>query len=135
MALSTQTLNELRAELNASLAPAHTETMALVATAAAPGAAAAAAPAVPADFCSLYKSVRPILQGAVSFLPFLPGLGSSIATAIKLLMKIADPICPYSTGLGAPGVSRTQTGRVTDWRRVRLTPPGAYTNCGMPIRR
>ena len=93
MALSTQTLNELRAELNASLAPAHTETMALAATAAAPG-AAAAAPALPADFCSLYKSVRPVLQGAVTFLPFLPGVGSSIATAIKLLMKIADQICP-----------------------------------------
>jgi hypothetical protein len=80
--ISTQALQELRQQLNA----------AVVQAGAAPPTAAAVAPA---DFCSAYKTARPILQTAVTLLPiFLPGLGTTIASAITALMAVADKVCP-----------------------------------------
>jgi hypothetical protein len=83
--LSAQAIRDLQAQLNAAVAQA----------AAAPPAAAAAAAAAPGDFCAAYKTARPILEAAANLLPiFLPGLGTTVAAAIKALMTVADKVCP-----------------------------------------
>lgn len=88
--LSGQALQDVRVQLNAAVAAAAAEPPAAMVTAAA---AAAAAP----DFCGIYKTAKPILTTAVTILPFiLPGLGATVATAIKALMAIGDQACPSS---------------------------------------
>ena len=80
--LSSQALQEVRQQLNAAVSQA--------ASAPPP-----AAPMVPTDFCAAYKTAKPILQTAVTLLPILiPGLGTTIATALTALMTVADKVCP-----------------------------------------
>ena len=74
--LSPQQFQDLRQQLNAAMQAAAT----------APPTAAAAAP-LPADFCSVYKALKPILQIAAMF---LPGYGA----AINAFIAVCDKICP-----------------------------------------
>jgi hypothetical protein len=84
--LSSQSLEELRQQLNAA-----------VSQASAAHVAAAAAPGGPADFCSAYKTAKPLLQTAITLLPiFLPGIGTTIAAALSALITVADKACPAS---------------------------------------
>ncbi len=82
--LSSHALEELRRQLNtATMQAAGTTTM------------ATAAAAAPGDFCSAYKSAKPILQVAVTLLPvILPGVGTTIAAAITALISVGDKACP-----------------------------------------
>ena len=81
--LSAQSVDELRTQLNAAIAQ----------PAAAPATIAAAG--VPPDFCTAYKTARPILQTAASILPIvLPGLGTTIAAAITAIITVCDKVCP-----------------------------------------
>jgi hypothetical protein len=81
--ISSQALQELRQQLNAAVAQA----------ASAPTIAAV----TPADFCTAYKTAKPILQTAVTLLPiFLPGIGTTISAAITALIAVADKACPTS---------------------------------------
>lgn len=81
--MSAQALQELRQQLNdatRSAAAAHAATV-----------AAAGAP----DFCSAYKTAKPILQVATTLLPIiLPGIGTTIAGAITALIAVGDKACP-----------------------------------------
>jgi hypothetical protein len=52
--------------------------------------AKAAAP----DVCGTYKLVKPILEGILPFLVFIPGVGARIVPAIKALMAGLDAFCP-----------------------------------------
>lgn len=84
--LSSQSLQELRQQLNAAVTQASAASV-----------TAAAAPGAPADFCSAYKTAKPILQTAITLLPLLlPGLGTTIATALGALITVADKVCPAS---------------------------------------
>lgn len=76
--LSAQAVQELRQTVNSAMAQ----------HAAAGGAAAAAAGAAP-DFCSVWKTAKPILQ-FIAGLPIpIPGL----AAGINALIVVADQIC------------------------------------------
>jgi hypothetical protein len=75
--LSPQQFQDLRQQLNAAMQAAATS---------APAQPAAAAP-LPADFCSVYKALRPILQIAAMF---IPGYGA----AINAFIAVCDKICP-----------------------------------------
>lgn len=80
--LSPQTLQELRQQLNAAVAQAASApppTMAVT----------------PGDFCSAYRTAKPLLQLAVTILSAIPGT-AAIAAAITGLMTIADRVCPAS---------------------------------------
>ncbi len=46
--------------------------------------------ATAADFCTIYKSVRPILEFVVTF-PFLPAKWKA---ALSTLLQAADAMCP-----------------------------------------
>jgi hypothetical protein len=84
--LSSQSLQELRQQLDAA-----------VAQASAMPAATAVPAGAPADFCSAYKIAKPILQTAITLLPtFLPGTGTTIASALTALITVADKACPPS---------------------------------------
>ncbi len=48
----------------------------------------------PVNVCGTYSLVKPILQGVVPFLNFIPGVGPRIATAIRALMTALDAFCP-----------------------------------------
>ncbi len=48
----------------------------------------------PVNLCATYKSVKPILEGILPFLAFLPGVGARIVTAIRALMAALDTFCP-----------------------------------------
>jgi hypothetical protein len=76
--LSSQTIQELRQQLNAAMV--------------APPSAVAV---TPGDFCSAYKTAKPLLQLAVAILSAIPGL-APVAAAITGLMTIADKVCPTS---------------------------------------
>jgi hypothetical protein len=83
--MSAQALQELRQQLNDAAKGAATAHAATV----------AAAAVGPADFCSAYKTAKPILQLATTLLPvFLPGLGTTIAAAITALIAVGDKACP-----------------------------------------
>ena len=85
--MSAQALRELQQQLND----------AVKAAAAAHAATVAAAAAGPADFCSAYKTAKPILQVATTLLPvILPGIGTTIAAAITALIAVGDKACPAS---------------------------------------
>jgi hypothetical protein len=79
--LSAQSLQELRLQLNAAVTPAAVVPPAPMAVA-------------PADFCSAYKTAKPLLQLALTILPFWPGPGVAAAAAITALMTVADKACP-----------------------------------------
>jgi hypothetical protein len=53
---------------------------------------AAAAP----DVCGTYKKVKPILQGILPFLKFIPNIGKPAAKAIESLMAALDAFCGTS---------------------------------------
>ena len=83
--MSAQALQELRQQLNDAAKGA------AAAHAAAVTAAAAGAP----DFCSAYKTAKPILQVATTLLPIIvPGIGTTIAAAITALIAVGDKACP-----------------------------------------
>jgi hypothetical protein len=73
--LSPQQFQDLRQQLNAAMQAAAT--------------AQPAAPAgpLPADFCSVYKALKPILQFAAMILP-------GYAVAINGFITVCDKICP-----------------------------------------
>lgn len=48
----------------------------------------------PVDVCATYKQVKPILQGVLPFLSFIPGVGPRIVAAISALMAGLDAFCP-----------------------------------------
>ena len=75
--LSPQQFQDLRQQLNAAMQAAATS---------APAQPAPAGP-LPADFCSVYKALRPILQIAAMF---IPGYGA----AINAFITVCDKICP-----------------------------------------
>jgi hypothetical protein len=72
--LSPQTLQELRTQLTAALRQ--------------PAPAAAPAAALPTDFCTAYKDLRPILAIAASLLP--PPYGPGLTA----LLTVLDKVCP-----------------------------------------
>ena len=47
----------------------------------------------PADICKTYATVKPILVSVLPILALIPVV-SKIVPAIKLLMQIADSLCP-----------------------------------------
>ena len=53
----------------------------------------AAAPSL-SDVCSIYKKVKPILNGILPFLGLIPHVGAPAAGGIKALMTVLDTICP-----------------------------------------
>ena len=55
---------------------------------------AAAAPEAKVDPCGQYKKIKPILEKALPFIRLIPKFGKQVATAIELLMGIADNFCP-----------------------------------------
>jgi len=70
--------------------------LAAAADAAGPEAAAAAPGAAPLNACATYRNkVRPLLEAAARLLesPFIPN-GKKYADAIRLVMGIADGVCP-----------------------------------------
>jgi hypothetical protein len=84
--LSPQVLQQLRAQMDAALAAPHATVMA----------AAAAAP-TPTDFCSLWPTVKPILQALVGIIGLIPGFGPAAGAALTALLTIGDQIyktCP-----------------------------------------
>lgn len=46
------------------------------------------------ELCKQYKKVRGVLLIALPFIKKIPKFGATIATAIELLMGIADMACP-----------------------------------------
>ena len=73
--LSPQQFQDLRQQLNAAMQAAATTQP------------AAPAGPLPADFCSVYKALRPILQIVAVI---LPGYGA----AISAFITVCDKICP-----------------------------------------
>ena len=53
-------------------------------------------PAAPADVCGTYKKVKPVLQGILPFLKFIPNIGKPAAKAIEALMAALDSFCGTS---------------------------------------
>ena len=49
--------------------------------------------AAPLDICGTYKKVKPILQGILPFLKFIPNIGKPAAKAIESLMTVLDAFC------------------------------------------
>lgn len=45
------------------------------------------------DICKKYESIKPLLLSAISFIEKFPG-GAGITAAIRLLMGLADLVCP-----------------------------------------
>jgi hypothetical protein len=85
MPLSAQTIQDLRKQLDTVVVQGAAEQKAMAAAAAAPPAA---------DFCSFYKTAKPLLQAALTFIQFIPGIGATIGTAIRLIITIGDQLCP-----------------------------------------
>ena len=81
MALSQNTLNELRAHVNAEMAAAPV-----------PAAAAGGGLPLPGDFCKVWAQIRPILKLIASLPIPIPGLGAGLTA----LMTIGDALCPGS---------------------------------------
>lgn len=46
------------------------------------------------ELCEQYKKVRGVLMIALPFIKKIPKFGAPVATAIELLMGIADMACP-----------------------------------------
>jgi hypothetical protein len=49
------------------------------------------------DVCSTYAKVKPILQGILPFIEFIPRIGKPSATAIRALMAGLDSMCTKTT--------------------------------------
>jgi hypothetical protein len=49
------------------------------------------------DVCGTYAKVKPILQGILPFIQFIPRIGKPSATAIQALMAGLDSICLTTT--------------------------------------
>jgi hypothetical protein len=46
------------------------------------------------DLCGVYRKVKPILEGILPFIELIPVWGKRAASAIRLLMKGLDALCP-----------------------------------------
>jgi hypothetical protein len=46
------------------------------------------------NVCATYVAVKPILEGILPFLGWLPGVGARIVVAIRALMAGLDIVCP-----------------------------------------
>jgi len=84
--LTPQALQQLRQHLDAALA------LAQPTLGAAPAAARAAAAGAPLNFCSVWPSAKPILQGVAGIVILFPGLGATASTALNALLSVGDQV-------------------------------------------
>ena len=82
--LSPQALQQLRQHLDAALVHPM--------PAAAPAPARAAAAAAPANFCSIWPTAKPILQGIAGIIILFPGFGATASTALNALLSVGDQV-------------------------------------------
>ncbi len=46
------------------------------------------------DVCATYRLAKPVLDGILPFLAFLPGIGYRVAAVLRALMAALDVLCP-----------------------------------------
>jgi hypothetical protein len=49
----------------------------------------------PKELCKLYRNAKPFIVGAIKLIELLPW-GGPVAKAVRLLMQIADTLCPVA---------------------------------------
>ena len=54
------------------------------------------APSAGDDLCKAYRSVAGSIKALLPVIELIPGVGPAVARALKLLMAIADQLCPAS---------------------------------------
>jgi hypothetical protein len=83
--LSPQVLQQLRAQMDAALKAPH-------------AAAAAAAAPTAGDFCTVWPTVKPILQALSGIITLIPGFGPTAAAALTALLTVGDQIFKGTCG-------------------------------------
>jgi hypothetical protein len=48
------------------------------------------------DLCKTYRSIAPSIKALLPVIALIPGVGPAVAKALKLLMALADQLCPTS---------------------------------------
>lgn len=71
--------------------------------------------------CSVYTTIKPILQGILPFLSLIPKIGAQAAAAIKSLMAGLDVLCGHAAAL-APSTSATRSGFETALAKFEVRP-------------
>lgn len=46
------------------------------------------------DLCKTYRSIAPSIKALLPVIALIPGVGPAVAKALKLLMALADQLCP-----------------------------------------
>lgn len=52
------------------------------------------APATGADLCASYRAVADKIKALLPIIALIPGVGPAVVKALKVLMGIADQLCP-----------------------------------------
>lgn len=52
------------------------------------------APSTSADLCGAYRSVAGQIKALLPIIALIPGVGPAVVRALKVLMGIADQLCP-----------------------------------------